>query len=72
MFVIDRLEGDRAVIDFDGEMIDIPLTALPVGTSEGDRVGFVVEHSTAEFRKEQVDRLARLQSASPDGDVFQL
>ena len=35
MIVIDRIEGDRAVLEIDGELIDVPVTALPAGAREG-------------------------------------
>ena len=36
MFVIDRIEGGFAVLEQDGTLQNIPLTALPEGVREGD------------------------------------
>lgn len=38
MFIVDRVEGDRAVLEIGGERVDVPLAALPAGTREGDRL----------------------------------
>ncbi len=35
---IDRIEGDRAILDFAGELIEIPAAALPEGAEEGSRL----------------------------------
>ncbi|MDG1483078.1 MAG: DUF3006 domain-containing protein [Myxococcota bacterium] len=35
---IDRIEGDRAILDFAGELIEIPAAALPEGAAEGSRL----------------------------------
>lgn len=36
--VIDRIEGDFAVVEFDGQPFDLPVAALPPGVGEGDRL----------------------------------
>jgi hypothetical protein len=37
--VVDRVEGEIAVVEAaDGLFVDLPLTLLPPGTTEGDRV----------------------------------
>jgi hypothetical protein len=37
-WVIDRLEGDVAVVEFDGTTFDLPLAVLPNGATEGRRL----------------------------------
>lgn len=39
--VVDRIEGPLAVIEVDGAMAEWPVTALPSGVKEGDRVRVV-------------------------------
>lgn len=34
-FVVDRIEGDIAVLETDGTTIDVPVAALPAGVEEG-------------------------------------
>ena len=68
MIVIDRIDGKRAVVEFDGEIIDVPLSALPSGVKEGDQLGVVVvPPSLAEAEA----RLARLRARTPQakGDI---
>ena len=36
MFIIDRFEGDFAVVETDNGLINIPLSDLPEGAKEGD------------------------------------
>lgn len=36
MIIIDRIEGDFAVVETDSGMMDIPLSQLPEGSHEGD------------------------------------
>jgi hypothetical protein len=59
--VIDRIEGELAVIEIDGRTVDIPLSLLPDGAAEGDRLRLVIDNSES-GRQESEDRLARLQA----------
>ncbi len=36
MIIIDRIEGEYAVVEIDGEMQEIELAILPKGVAEGD------------------------------------
>lgn len=36
MIVVDRLEGRRAVLEVDGELLEFPRSALPPDVREGD------------------------------------
>lgn len=36
--VIDRIEGDYAVIEFGTEIVDVPLSVLPPELREGERL----------------------------------
>lgn len=64
MIVVDRFEGERAVLEVDGEMVDIPRSALPPGTREGDRLRWVREDSDLDDARA---RLRRLKARTPAG-----
>jgi hypothetical protein len=57
--VIDRIEGDTAVIFFDSQKIDIPLSALPKGSKEGSwlKVSFKPDPNTEQKQKDKMGRL---------------
>lgn len=38
-FSVDRIEGDFAICDGNGERISVPVSKLPGGTKEGDIIG---------------------------------
>lgn len=70
--IIDRIEGDRAVLEFSDvpgapgqrEMLDVPLAALPSGAQEGQLLTF---HSEPASLKEAEARLARLKAKTSQG-----
>lgn len=43
MVIVDRFEGDWAVLEWDGRMLNFPKSLLPAGTKEGDVLRFHVE-----------------------------
>ena len=59
--VIDRIEGDFAIIEFNGDTVDIPLSWLPQGSKEGDRIRLVSDPDPA-ARQSANARLKRLQA----------
>ena len=71
MIVVDRIEGNRAVVEFDGEIIDIPVTCLPQGAGEGAVLVFTRAEAPDALREAE-ERLARLKALSPPGDEFDL
>lgn len=40
--VVDRIEGDVAVLEVDGQRVDWPADALPEGAREGSVLGLTV------------------------------
>lgn len=68
MIVVDRIEGQRAVLIVGAERVEVPRSALPEGAREGDVLKFVTD---AEARKsaltEAEARLARLKKRTPQG-----
>jgi hypothetical protein len=65
MIVVDRIEGSMAVVEIDGRTLDVPLTELPEGVKEGDRLAFTLL-GPADTRAAE-DRLARLKAGTPQG-----
>ncbi len=66
---IDRIEGERAVLEFAGdsgrlETLDVPLAALPAGVKEGDTLSFTAAPGALEDAEA---RLARLKARTPQG-----
>ena len=66
---VDRIEGDRAVIDIGGELVEIPAAALPEGAGEGALLT-LQRASDADVLAEAEARLARLRRLDPgDGPI---
>jgi hypothetical protein len=66
---VDRIEGDRAVLEFASEggaieTVAIPLAALPKGTLEGAALSF---HAELTDTSEAEARLARLRKKTDQG-----
>ncbi len=66
MIVIDRIDDDIAVLEFDGQMIEIPSSVLPEDSKEGDILGFV-KLDNSEILQEGKDRIERLKAMSNIG-----
>jgi hypothetical protein len=65
---VDRIEGERAILDFGGELIEIPAAALPDGIGEGSRVQLSIAEPTSEADDEAQMRLQRLRARSTSLD----
>ncbi|MCI9625308.1 MAG: DUF3006 domain-containing protein [Clostridia bacterium] len=64
MYIIDRFEGDIAVVEADETMMNIPRAQLPSEAQEGDVLQkngevYVVDHAATEKRKEEINRLMK-------------
>lgn len=64
MIVVDRFEGDLAVLEIDGARVDVPRSALPEGTREGDTLSF--QRAPGDTAAAEA-RLARLKARTPQG-----
>jgi hypothetical protein len=57
---VDRIEGDRAILDVGGETVEIPASLLPEGAGEGSVLTLslapAVERTAAEARLERLRR----------------
>ncbi len=64
MYIIDRFEGDIAVVEADEIMLDIPRNQLPSEAQEGDVLQkngnvYIVDRAATEKRKEEISRLMK-------------
>jgi len=71
VFVIDRIEGDRAVVEIIGELIDLPLEAFPKGIKEGDAISFSMESVDSKYQEAKA-RLKRLEARNKQANIGQL
>ena len=62
MIVIDRFEGDKAVIEFSQDngrlLFDIPRAILPKGAKEGDIIKLSVDRMATQKRKDRIESLS--------------
>ena len=69
MIIVDRIEGTRAILEANGEMIEIAATILPPGSAEGSVLELrICEDAQAEMQSGNEARLARLRAQDP-GDM---
>ncbi len=48
MIIIDRFEGNWAVCEIGGEMVNIPKTCIPKGAEEGTALNLVIADNSAD------------------------
>ena len=73
MFVVDRIEGDLAILVVDGATVEVPVAALPEGTQEGAVLSFVqAANEEAERRATAEARLRRLKARDTLPDEIDL
>lgn len=62
MLVIDRFEGDKAIIEFskgdDLVTFDIPKLALPVDAGEGDLLSIEINKDASQNRKKEMQKIS--------------
>lgn len=68
--VLDRVEGDIAVLLVEGQTVELPASALPEGASEGE--AFALTSLGRPSTSAAEDRLARLRQRDPGGTEFDL
>ena len=59
IFIIDRIEGNWAVIEFEGKTFNIPKSLLPRSAREGDviRIAVSIDDKATLERKNRVEKL---------------
>lgn len=55
MLIIDRFEGDYAIIETADRMVMIPRADIPAGSKEGDVLLLVTDSDSTEERKKRID-----------------
>lgn len=60
MFIIDRFEGDWAVLELDRVTFHIPKVLLPDGAREGDvvEIEISIDEKAAAEREQRIEKLA--------------
>ena len=60
MLIIDRFEGDWAVIEFGRKTFNLPKFLLPADIKEGDviKIEVTIDRKTTTSRKESINKLA--------------
>ena len=69
--VIDRIEGNRVVLVVAGEAVELPVSVLPEGASEGDILTLEMGDQRA-LRTAAEERLSRLSENSTLPDEIDL
>ena len=55
MLIIDRFEGDFAVVETGDGFVNIQRADIPAGAREGDVLTLVLDKTGTEARKERID-----------------
>ena len=55
MLIIDRIEGDFAVVETSNGLINIPRADLPTNAKEGDVLVLGLDKNETEARKKRID-----------------
>jgi hypothetical protein len=67
--VVDRIEGELAVIEVGGTRVRLPVTALPSGAGEGSVLVLALSDEQPD-QEEMTERIERLHAQSNVGDDF--
>ncbi|MTI53412.1 DUF3006 domain-containing protein [Geosporobacter ferrireducens] len=61
MFVLDRIEEETAVIEWNGQTIMLPSALLPPGAKEGDllEIFLKIDHEGTRRRRERIEEKAK-------------
>jgi len=54
MLIIDRFEGDFAVVETDNGMVNIPRSDVPTSAKEGDVLRFIIAEDETEERGKRI------------------
>ena len=59
MLIIDRFEGDYAVVETDKGMINIPRSDLPTNAKEGDTLRIIIDVDDTVARKNRINGMMK-------------
>jgi len=66
MIVVDRIEGEVAVLEIEGATVEIPAAALPAGAGEGSVLALTLDAETqGDVTALARERLERLKARGP-------
>ena len=57
VLIIDRFEGDFAVVETSNGMINIPMADIPDNAKEGDVLTIRLDETAAAGRKQKIDKM---------------
>ncbi|GAB6136879.1 DUF3006 domain-containing protein [Halanaerobaculum tunisiense] len=57
MLVIDRFEGNKAIIEYENQTFDIPKKILPTKAKTGDIIEIVINKERTNKRQKEIDEL---------------
>lgn len=63
MIVVDRIEGNKIIIEIDNEFVELPISLFPSEVSEGDIIEMDIKinvEETDKRRKETSEKLKNL------------
>lgn len=63
MIVVDRIEGNKVIIEIDNEFVELPISLFPSEVSEGDIIEMDIKinvEETDKRRKETSEKLKNL------------
>ncbi|NLJ83444.1 MAG: DUF3006 domain-containing protein [Halanaerobiaceae bacterium] len=58
MLILDRFEGNMAIIECEDKMLEIPIKYLPAAAKEGDILKLVIDEGKTDKRREKIQKLA--------------
>ena len=71
VLIIDRLDGQNATIEINGETLQIPTDALPHNAKEGDALKIAIDRQlTAQRALKAENRLRRINKNAPTVDII--
>ena len=66
MIVVDRIEGEVAVLEIEGSTVEVPATALPAGAGEGSVLALTLNaDAQGDVAAQARARLDRLKGRGP-------
>lgn len=71
IWIVDRIEGDQAIVGCGDLRFDVPIAALPAGLGEGDAVQIGLSDAAEATQAAAKARIAALTQAD-DGEDFSL
>ena len=72
ILVVDRIEGNRVIVEFGEEHIEIPLEAFSARPKEGDRLSIKPQEADTSAQSAAQERLNRLQERDSGEDIIDL